>query len=197
MSSGPAAEKQELRKKMLAQRRALSSEMTAEMRKGLTEKLLALPAYQSARRILAYLALPGEADLDDFLRAALAAGKEVYVPVCLPEHRMEAGRLLDMEHFVRGPYGLRDLPAGYETAEPETLDLVLIPAVAAGRDGTRLGHGAGYYDRYLPRVAEGKRVGVLWDFQLVPSVPTDALDQKLCGIVTEKEIISVRPAEGV
>lgn len=197
MISDPAAEKKALRQEMLAVRRALSSEMTADMRKRLTENLLSLPAYRAARRILAYLALPGEADLDDFLREALAAGKEVYVPVCLPERRMEAGRLPDMEHFEEGPYGLRDLPAGYETIAPEALDLILVPAVAAGRDGTRLGHGAGYYDRYLLRVAEGKRIGVIWDFQLVPTVPTDAFDQKLCGIVTEKQIISVHPAEGV
>lgn len=49
---------------------------------------------------------------------------------------MEAGRLRDMEHFVEGPYGLRDLPPGYETAAPETLDLVLVPAVACDAEGT-------------------------------------------------------------
>lgn len=186
-----SGEKAALRKKMLTRRRALSAEKIALMRKPLTENLLALPAYKNARRILAYLALPGEADLDDFIKAALADGKEIYAPVCLADHQMEAGRLLDMEHFIAGPYGLRDLPKGYETISPEELDLVLVPAVACDRRGNRLGHGAGYYDRYLPRVAAGKRVAVLWDFQLTEHVPTEGNDCRMAGIVTENEILGV------
>lgn len=185
MSPGHA-EKKALRQKMLAMRRALSADKISLLTKGLTEQVLSLPAYQKARRILAYLALPGEANLDEVIRAALREGKEVYIPVCLPERAMEAGRLRDMEHFVEGPYGLRDLPPGYETAAPETLDLVLVPAVACDAEGHRLGHGAGYYDRYLPRVPEERRLAVLWDFQIVPAVPSDSFDQRMSGFVTEK-----------
>ncbi len=197
MISAKAAEKKELRQKMLAKRRALSSENTAEMRKALTRRLLSLPQYRKARRILAYLALPGEADLDDFIRAALSEGKEIYVPVCLPEHRMEAGRLHTMDHFIRGPYGLRDLPRGYSRALPGDMDLVLVPALACDRFGARLGHGAGYYDRYLPEVSPEKRIAVIWDFQVVPQIPTDGFDQNMSGFVTEKRYVSAEPHEGV
>ena len=190
--SPASGEKKALRQKMLALRRALSAEETAAMARGLTERVLALPAYRAARRLLAYLALPGEADLDGVIRQALADGKEVYVPVCLPERAMTAGRLLDMEHFTEGPYGLRDLLPGYETAEPEAMDLVLVPAVACDGEGHRLGHGAGYYDRYLPRVAEERRIAALWDFQVVPSVPADEFDQRMGGFVTEKRTVSIR-----
>lgn len=184
--------KKALRQEMLARRRALSADETLRMARKLAAEVLALPCYRAARRILAYLALPGEADLDEVLRAALREGKEVYVPVCLPERAMVAGRLLDMEHFVPGPYGLRDLPPGYETAEPEAMDLVLVPAVACDEAGHRLGHGAGYYDRYLPRVAEERRVAVLWDFQIVERVPSDEFDQRMGGFVTEKRAHFVR-----
>ncbi len=187
MNSETAARKKALRQKVLAQRRALSAGVISEKRKGLTEKLLALPQYKEARRILAYLALPGEADLDDFIRAALADGKEIYVPVCLPGHHMEAGRLLDMDHFIPGPYGLRDLPKGYAVIAPEALDLVLVPAVACDRAGHRLGHGAGYYDRYLPDVREDKRIAVIWDFQVAGDIPSDEFDQMMAGFVTDKE----------
>ena len=196
MISEGAAGKKELRQKMLALRRALSAGRVAALRKPLTERLLAMPQYKKARRILAYLALPGEADLDDFIRAALAEGKEVYVPVCLPDHQMEAGRLMDMERFIQGPYGLRDLPRGYAAAAPETMDLVLVPALACDGRGARLGHGAGYYDRYLPRVAIARRFAVIWDFQVVPYIPTDAFDQNMCGFVTETRYVCADPHEG-
>lgn len=189
-SNLPAFErKKEIRQKMLALRRALSASEKEERRRALTGNLISLKAYQEARRILMYLAMPGEADLDPLIRRALADGKEVYVPVCLPEKQMEAGRLLDMEHFVKGPYGLRDLPKGYSTISPEEIDLVLVPGVAGSPDGTRLGMGAGYYDRYLSKVPYEKRVLVLWDFQVVEELPSEPFDQFMAAIVTDTDII--------
>ena len=131
----------------------------------------------------------GESNLDGFIRQALLDGKEVYIPVCLPERQMEAGRLIDMEHFEKGPLGLRNLPAGYEVTSPESLDLVLIPGLAVSQEGIRLGMGAGYYDRYLARVPFEKRVAALWDFQVIPDIPSEPFDQKIAKIVTDKSVI--------
>ncbi len=189
-SNLPAFErKKEIRQKMLALRRALSASEKEERSQALTGNLISLKAYQEAKRILTYLAMPGEADLDSLIRKALADGKEVYVPVCLAARQMEAGRLLDMEHFVKGPYGLRDLPKGYSTISPEEIDLVLVPGVAGSPDGTRLGMGAGYYDRYLSKVPYEKRVLVLWDFQVVEELPSESFDQFMAAIVTDTDII--------
>ena len=189
MSTPAPEEKKALRRAMLDRQRALSETERAAMAASLTKALLQFPAYPKARKIMAYLSLPGEADLDDFLRAALAEGKEIYVPVCLPDFQMEAGRLLDTEQFAKGPYGLRDLPPGYESARPEDLDLLLVPAVAVDISGHRLGRGAGYYDRFLSRVSQEKRVAVVWDFQLTEAVPAEAHDLSVGAVITEKRSI--------
>ena len=189
MSSPAPEEKKALRRAMLDRQRALSEAERATLIGSLTQALLRFPTYKKARKILAYLSLPGEADLDDFIRAALAEGKEIYVPVCLPDFQMEAGRLLDMEHFAKGPYGLRDLLPGYETARPEDLDWVLVPAVAVDVSGHRLGRGAGYYDRFLSRVSKEKRVAVVWDFQLTEIVPAEDHDLPMGAVITEKRSI--------
>lgn len=127
--------KKEIRRKMLALRRALSDDEAVQKADRLTEQILSLPEYKKAKRIMAFLAMKGESNLDRLITLALSEGKEVYVPVCLPKRQMEAGRLLDMDHFVKGPLGLRDLPKGYDTIAPEELDLVLVPGVACdGRE---------------------------------------------------------------
>ena len=181
--------KKGLRQKMLAMRRALSANETESRSSSLKENILSLPEYKNAKKIMAFLAMKGESNLDGFIRQALLDGKEVYIPVCLPERQMEAGRLIDMEHFEKAPLGLRNLPAGYEVTSPESLDLVLIPGLAVSQEGIRLGMGAGYYDRYLARVPFEKRVAALWDFQVIPDIPSEPFDQKIAKIVTDKSVI--------
>lgn len=181
--------KKEIRRKMLALRRALSDDEAEEKARCLMKRILSLPEYRKAKRIMAFLAMKGESNLDGLISHALSEGKEVYVPVCLPERQMEAGRLVDMDHFVKGPLGLRDLPKGYDTIPPEALDLVLVPGVACDREGNRLGMGAGYYDRYLTRVPYEKRVAALWDFQIAEAIPSEPFDQRMAKIVTDKGII--------
>lgn len=181
--------KKGLRQKMLAMRRALSANETESRSSSLKENILSLLEYKNAKKIMAFLAMKGESNLDGFIRQALLDGKEVYIPVCLPERQMEAGRLIDMEHFEKGPLGLRNLPAGYEVTSPESLDLVLIPGLAVSQEGIRLGMGAGYYDRYLARVPFEKRVAALWDFQVIPDIPFEPFDQKIAKIVTDKSVI--------
>ncbi len=181
--------KKGLRQKMLAMRRALSANETESRSSSLKENILSLLEYKNAKKIMAFLAMKGESNLDGFIRQALLDGKEVYIPVCLPERQMEAGRLIDMEHFEKGPLGLRNLPAGYEVTSPESLDMVLIPGLAVSQEGIRLGMGAGYYDRYLARVPFEKRVAALWDFQVIPDIPSEPFDQKIAKIVTDKSVI--------
>lgn len=181
--------KSEIRRKMLALRRALSDDEAVKKAESLTSWILTLPEYKKAKRIMAFLAMKGESNLDGLIARALSDGKEVYVPVCLPERQMEAGRLLDMDHFVRGPLGLRDLPKGYDTVSPEKLDLVLVPGVACDREGNRLGMGAGYYDRYLVHVPFEKRIAALWDFQVAEAIPSEPFDERMARIVTDKGII--------
>lgn len=181
--------KREIRRKMLALRRALSDDEAVKKAESLTSWILTLPEYKKAKRIMAFLAMKGESNLDGLIARALSDGKEVCVPVCLPERQMEAGRLLDMDHFVRGPLGLRDLPKGYDTVSPEKLDLVLVPGVACDREGNRLGMGAGYYDRYLVHVPFEKRIAALWDFQVAEAIPSEPFDERMAKIVTDKGII--------
>jgi 5-formyltetrahydrofolate cyclo-ligase len=69
------------------------------------------------------------------------------------------------------------------------LNLLLIPALAVSEDGTRMGKGGGYYDRFLTRyrAAGGAApvVAVTHDHEFVPagSLPADALDVPVDGVL--------------
>jgi len=81
-------------------------------------------------------------------------------------------------------------------ADLRELDVVIVPALAARSDGHRIGYGAGYYDRAL-RETGVLKVGVVFDFQLVPEVPAMAGDVALDWVVTDKTRAPRRSRDGM
>ncbi|MCX8529697.1 MAG: hypothetical protein ORN27_06500 [Rhodoluna sp.] len=67
-------------------------------------------------------------------------------------------------------------------------ELVIMPALAAGRDGSRLGRGKGYYDRAVAGLP-APRVVVVHDSELFDSVPVEQFDEKVSMVVTCSECI--------
>jgi len=60
-----------------------------------------------------------------------------------------------------------------------------VPGVAFDSRGHRLGHGTGYYDRFLSKITENVlTIGLAFDFQLVDNIPTSSHD------IAVKELIS-------
>ena len=131
----------------------------------------------------------GHGALAGFLRALEAEldARLVY-PRCLGSGVMEAWQ--PEGPWSRGPYGIEEPDtAASRLVEPEEIDAVLVPCV--GFDGAlrRLGHGAGYYDRYLPRCTKALCIGVAFEAQRLERVVTGEHDRSLDRIVTEREII--------
>lgn len=66
----------------------------------------------------------------------------------------------------------------------------IVPALGLGKDGTRLGKGKGYYDRYLA-THQSLKIGLCFQEQLFETLPTDKHDQKMDYVITELELIAV------
>jgi 5-formyltetrahydrofolate cyclo-ligase len=73
-------------------------------------------------------------------------------------------------------------------------DLLLVPLVGFDRHFTRLGQGAGYYDRTLVRLRADRAItaiGIGYAVQELPSIPTGEYDQPLDAVLTEAGLIEI------
>ena len=181
--------KKEQRIKAIQARRALSDEQRAEASRRLCLRVSELECFRQAKTLLAYAATWDEADLSSLCSLAEEQGKTVAYPVSYKGGIMEA-------YAPESPDALRTGLLGIKAPDversrlilPEELDLVLVPCVAFDEEKRRLGHGGGYYDRYLPGCVNAKFVLVAFEAQKLPEVTTDPHDVLMNVLVTEDKV---------
>jgi 5-formyltetrahydrofolate cyclo-ligase len=186
-----AGDKAELRRRLLAFRRAMTPAELAAGGRSIRDAVLDLPETQMAGTVAAYWSIGTEPDTHGLLFGLWKRGSYVLLPVLLPDGD------LDWASY-EGPDSLRPGPRGLlEPAEPArgvgavcSADLVLVPALAVDRSGLRLGRGGGSYDRALARVgAQVPTVALLYDPELLDRVPGGPHDQRVRMVA--------RPSAGV
>lgn len=167
--------KKQMRKEVSAALKALPEAYKTAASREICEAVLASHEYREARRVFLYIAMQTEPDTAEIIRQALRDGKTVCVPKCIGKHDMLAVRIRSADDLVPGAYGIPEPADCSETLEAEELDLILVPCVSASRDGRRLGHGAGYYDRFLEGGAD-KTLCLCYRKAMREDVPTDEND---------------------
>lgn len=185
--------KERIRTAMRVRLRTLDDRAAARGADSIVERLGALPEWAASRTVFAFLSLPFEVSTRALIERAWAENRRVAVPRLSDESgRMEAVEFHDYGDLVPARFGLMELPNAPVVA-PSEIDLVVSPGLAFDRAGRRLGQGAGYYDRYLPRLRdEVPVVAICFSEQLVDEVPTDAHDLAVDAIVTPDEVIRSR-----
>ena len=107
----------------------------------------------------------------------------------------EASREAADLDITEGMYGLPE-PVG-EVLGPiavNDVDLLVIPAAAVGQDGTRLGWGRGFFDKTIGSMERCPPVyAVIYDSELLDTVPRDVHDQPVSGVVTPTRTIDLAP----
>lgn len=147
----------------------------------------ALPQVEAARTILLFCGVDREPDTTGLIDDLLSRGKIVALPRCLPEHRMEAAIIDDRTQLQPGKYGIPEPGEGCPVLARDRIDLILVPNVCCDRRGYRLGHGAGYYDRYLAGYS-GITVSLCPQLWLQEQVPTDEFDLPVRLVLTEERV---------
>ncbi len=130
---------------------------------------------------------PGGPDLADAVAAAQPAGATLLLPVLLPDLDLDWARHVPGA-LRAGPRGLRE-PAGPRLGVDAVrgADLMIVPALAVGRDGVRMGRGGGSYDRALARARAAVLVALLHDGELVDTVPAEPHDVAVHAVITARD----------
>jgi 5-formyltetrahydrofolate cyclo-ligase len=138
--------------------------------------------YQEATHILSYLAFGSELDITPLHQDTR---KRFYVTRAwqdtktLTVHELGAG-------LETHPYGYLQPPADALVIDPKTIDLVLVPGLCFDVSGTRLGYGAGHFDRFLPALRPSTpRVGVTANALVVEALPRESFDVLMTHLLTE------------
>lgn len=146
------SEKAALRTEMIARRDALPESERERVGEALMDLVVSLPQYAAARTVLATMAIGSEWGTGPFLARAAADGKGIILPrVTPPPRRLQLHAVSDLERdLVPGVWNIPEPdPSRCEAVALDDVDFALVPALAADREGFRLGYGAGYFDGLL------------------------------------------------
>ena len=187
------AMKRTLRQRIIADRAALAQGERARLSGEISARLLRLPAYSKAHTVLGYMNFGAEFESESWARQVLNDGKVLLLPkVNKATSELDLYRVTDVDtQLAPGAYGIREpSPQSCATAKLEDANFILLPGVAFGRNGARVGYGGGFYDKLLARLKHSPTlVAAAFTMQLVEDIPQEATDRKIDLLVTEDEII--------
>ncbi|KAG5890636.1 hypothetical protein JTB14_034926 [Gonioctena quinquepunctata] len=151
-------------------------------------KVFKLPQFRNANNISIYLSLDTEINTESIVRRIFEDGKKCFVPR-YNKKVMEMVELISMADWETLPVTKWNIKQPSfndvrKNALETGLDLIIAPGVAFTKEGHRLGHGGGYYDKFLKNISELQSVppsvvAVAFKEQVVEELPTEETDFKM------------------
>jgi 5-formyltetrahydrofolate cyclo-ligase len=143
--------------------------------------------------VTCFVSMATEPPTDELRKKLHGLGKDVALPIMKPGNSLAWG--FDGNDLMKNSYGIFEPnPADVDISN---VSAILIPALRVGRDGTRLGRGAGYYDRALAGVPTYEtggpiRICLVFDDEVDDSVPSEPHDALIDLIVTPSLVIRIK-----
>ena len=181
--------KKELRKRLRIKSDSLDECYKKEADSVITEVFTELPLFKESKSLFIYVSTQNEPDTYAIIEEAFKHNKDVYVPKCLAENRMQAVRIKSFDELHEGAFGIPE-PDFSDTLSPKSFDIAVIPCVSAWTDGRRLGHGAGYYDRFLENRSAVK-ICLCFEKMLCDEIPVSEHDVYMDYVITEKGVSDI------
>ena len=186
-------EKKKIRKEIKRRRRELSSKTLSAIDNSLPEFISAIgdkdliKTLKNAKRIALYRAFDGEIPVDALARFFMDKG----ISCCFPRIENNEMVSLDDSEFKVSSLGIKEPVSSKAPVDPKDIDVVVLPALAYNEEGTRLGAGGGFYDRYIGSLGSERPylLGICYEFQICSDVPSDDHDisADFIAVIPEEE----------
>lgn len=154
------------------------------------ERTLELPTIREAKAVFVFVSFGSEVDTHPLIDALLADGKSVAVPRIVDDTTIRAVTVRGLDDLEEGRWGILAPRDDAPTAEPP--EAAIVPGVAFTERRDRLGHGRGYYDRWLADNAGAVTIALGFELQIVPEIPVEAHDRPVDYLVTEERVLGKR-----
>ena len=172
-----------LTKKFLIQRK--NNFKSSNINFSLLNKILKKFKIIKTKRIGAYYPINYEIECFKIIKKLEILGHKISLPVINKKNKMDFFEWSFDNPLRVGKFGI-PVPHNTKKVYP---DVLLVPLVAFDRYNFRLGYGGGYYDRYIKKISNIKKIitiGLAFSFQKIYKIPINETDEKLDFILTEK-----------
>lgn len=182
----------EIRARLLAVRDGLDPEERLTASQGIADALAELPAFHDATGVTMYLSKGSEVVTGPLIQRMVEEdGRRVFLPFDRVG-QLEIAEWRPSDPISEDPGG-RMAPRFRRALPLEETDLVVLPGVAFGRDGARLGEGSGRYADLLARLPRGvATVGLTYGATLLPELPDSVEEGWVDVVLTEAGIAGGR-----
>ena len=180
--------KQKLRQKYRAVRDSFGEEFIKKASKAACKNLINTKEFSDADTVLLYYPINNELSPLKILEIAIQSGKTVAFPVCQKEDRTLIFRKVTSLSQLRvASFGIFEPSEECSIVTPNERTLCIVPALALGRSGERLGYGGGYYDKFLATFG-GTSAGFIYSELAGIDLPQENFDVSLNMIITDREV---------
>ncbi|HOK10245.1 MAG TPA: 5-formyltetrahydrofolate cyclo-ligase [Candidatus Hydrogenedens sp.] len=183
--------KEELRRRILFARKCLPTNIVTFKSEIIIRSLISLPLFRSCRKVFTYLSdNKGEVETWGLVQECFRCGKEVWVPRIVGKdlvwHLIEENKLQELNVNT---WGIPEPLSQWMPIEEQASDaLCIVPGIAFDRRGYRIGHGKGFFDRFLKNNKRCINIGLCYQFQIVPLCPHWNWDARMDWVITEEHI---------
>lgn len=193
-------ERQQLRRALLAARKALSAAEREQAAAAIQAQVLALEELQQPCSIGSYHSVHAELPTHALNQALQRSGHRLALPVLHPivHHHLLMLHIDEHSEWRHNNYGIPEPKLQCQRIVPlQQLQLLLVPLVGFDAQGNRMGMGGGFYDRTLAGWRAGRYpnlqpIGLAYDCQLVEKLPTAPWDVPLPRVITPTKVWDFR-----